>query len=99
MNVANKLITSITETRGFLKGKNAIQPLPHLIIMPGTLRAQWAHELQSLFRPHSIDILLYDSTKTGNPGFWAPEGPFHSSKQQPQNIVILMAHSVCDLHS
>ncbi|KAF9061747.1 hypothetical protein BDP27DRAFT_1452086 [Rhodocollybia butyracea] len=35
----------------------------------------------------------YDCPKSGNPGFWDPTGPFHSSKHQLQNRIILVTHS------
>ncbi|KAF9060067.1 hypothetical protein BDP27DRAFT_1430479 [Rhodocollybia butyracea] len=61
--------------------------------MPGTLRSQWLQELKTLFLPKSIDIFQYDCPKSGNPGFWDPTGPFHSSKHQLQNRIILVTHS------
>ncbi|KAJ3885134.1 P-loop containing nucleoside triphosphate hydrolase protein [Lentinula edodes] len=84
----------ILKTFKFLKGQEQIEPLAHLIITPGTLRSQWRNEIQTLFRPRSIDIFFYDCPKTGNAAFWSPTGAFHSSKQEPQNKIILTTHSV-----
>ncbi|KAJ4463203.1 P-loop containing nucleoside triphosphate hydrolase protein [Lentinula lateritia] len=83
----------ILKTFKFLKGREQIEPLPHLIITPGTLRSQWCNEIQTLFRPRSIDIFFYDCPKTGNAAFWSPTGAFYSSKQEPQNRIILTTHS------
>jgi hypothetical protein len=90
------LLTSYTfvEELPYLQETKRVEPLPHLIIMPGTLRSQWLQELKTLFRNKSIDIFLYDCPKSGNPGFWSPAGPFHSSKHEPQNRIILVTHSV-----
>lgn len=92
-------VTSLSERYKFLNGRDSIDGLPHLIIAPGTLRAQWVHELQTLFRPKSVDIFLYDCPTTGNSKFWHPSGPFYSSKQAPQNKIIVTTHSVSKYHS
>ena len=84
----------IAADRPYLKGKTDLESLPHLIIVPGTLRAQWVHELETFFRPKSVDILLYDCPKTGNSQFWSPTGPFHSSRQSLHDIIIVTTHSV-----
>lgn len=89
------IFTSVLDGRRFLGGKDTIEPLPHLIVTPGTLRNQWIRELQSLFRPHSVDIFVYDCPKAGNPAFWKPDGEFYSSRQKPQNKIIFTTHSVC----
>jgi SNF2 family DNA or RNA helicase len=83
-----------TDERPFLQGSTQVPSFPHLIVAPGTLRAQWIHEVKVLFRPKSVDILLYDSPKSGNSDFWNSSGPFHSSKQTPANIIIVTTHSV-----
>jgi SNF2 family DNA or RNA helicase len=83
-----------TDERPYLQGSTQVPSLPHLIVAPGTLRAQWIHEVKTLFRLKSVDILLYDSPKSGNSDFWSPTGPFHSSNQDPTNIIILTTHSV-----
>lgn len=74
-------------------GEREIESLPQLIVVPGTLRPQWVTELQTLFRPKSIDILLYDSPKAGNAAFWAPGGPLQSSIHEPHNRIIVTTHS------
>ena len=85
----------VLEEHLYLCGSDRIKGLPHLIIVPGTLRSQWIHELKTSFLPKSIYIIPYDCPKTGNSQFWSPTGPFHSSKQQPQNQIIIMSQSVC----
>lgn len=83
-----------SEERPYLGGSDWIKRLPHLIIAPGTLKSQWIHELKTFFLPKSVDIIPYDCPKSGNPEFWSPTGPFHSSKQKPQNKIIVMSQSV-----
>ncbi|KAK1233548.1 hypothetical protein PQX77_003294 [Marasmius sp. AFHP31] len=61
----------------------------HVIILPGTLREQWVHEIETFFLPFSVDILYYDGTKSRNGGFWDKDGPYHSSKHSPQNRIII----------
>ncbi|KAF8871323.1 P-loop containing nucleoside triphosphate hydrolase protein [Infundibulicybe gibba] len=78
----------ILEHLQYLNGKK-VESHPHLIVATGTIRHQWESEMKTLFRGRSVDILPYDSPKTGNAEFWAPNGPFHSSLQRPENKVIL----------
>lgn len=82
------------DDRPYVGESGKIEALPHLIVTPGTLRAQWIAELKTLFRPKSIDIFQYESPKSGNEEFWSATGPFHSSKQKPQNKIVVMSHSV-----
>lgn len=93
-DILNDVTNLVLAELGFLGDKAFVEPLPHLIVTPGTLRAQWIKELKTLFLPRSVDILPYDSPKAGNPEFWGPDGPFLSSKQQPQNKIIITTHSV-----
>jgi TATA-binding protein-associated factor len=74
----------------YLSDKIQIDSLPHLIICPGTLRAQWIAELKTLFMPKSVDILIYE----GGSKFWSDEGTFGISKQSAHNRIIVMTHSV-----
>uniref|UniRef100_A0A0W0GC69 Uncharacterized protein n=1 Tax=Moniliophthora roreri TaxID=221103 RepID=A0A0W0GC69_MONRR len=83
----------ILEKYRYLKGSENLPALPHLIITPGTIRTQWVKELKTLFRRYSVDFLLYDCPKAGNKDFWGPSGPLQKSKQDKQNIIILMTHS------
>ncbi|KAF8869930.1 SNF2 family N-terminal domain-containing protein [Infundibulicybe gibba] len=76
----------------YLNG-GSIQPYPHLIIAPGTIRKQWLHELKTFFVYKSVDLLVYDSAKEGNSDFWSPTGPFCSSQQRLENRIILTTHS------
>ena len=48
-----------------------------------------------LFLPHSVNILVYDSSKAGNCSFWGPAGPFQLLQQKLQNKIIVTTHSVC----
>lgn len=69
-----------------------MESLPHLIICPGTLRAQWLSEIKMIFRPKSVDILIYDH---GDRLFWAPSGTFNSSKLALHNRIVIATQSVC----
>jgi hypothetical protein len=89
------ILTSVLEERPFLQGNTTIESLPHLVICPGTLRNQWIREFLTLFRPHSVDIFVYDCPKSGNPDFWSTTGGFHASRQKPHNKVVFTTHSVC----
>lgn len=50
--------------------------------------------MQTDFRAKSVDIFLYDSTTNGNRLFWLPDSEFFSSKQTPENKIIITTHSV-----
>lgn len=88
----------VLDKRRFLRGADKIPSLPHLILCPGTLTAQWVHELKVFFIPKSVDILVYDSQTDGK-FFWGPFGPLHRSKQDLHNRIIVASHSVCYLLS
>ncbi|KAL0575320.1 hypothetical protein V5O48_006649 [Marasmius crinis-equi] len=62
---------------------------PHLIVVPGTLRDQWAHEVKTLFRPSGVDIFFYDGIRSDKQGFWDVDGPYHSSRHSAHNRIIL----------
>ncbi|KAG7093167.1 hypothetical protein E1B28_006856 [Marasmius oreades] len=83
----------ILKTYKYLQSREDFEALPHLIVVPGTLRAQWVQEIRTLFKPNSVDILIYDCGKSGNSSFWGPSGPFQASKQPRQNIIVLTTHT------
>jgi hypothetical protein len=56
----------------------------HLIVAPGTLMAQWNHELKVLVCLQSVNILHYTS-QTNSEKFWEAEGPVHYSKHGSHN--------------
>lgn len=87
------MIPLFPDQRRFLGGADKIPSLPHLILCPGTLSAQWIHELKVLFLPKSVDIIPYDS-QTDSKIFWGPHGPLHRSKHEPHNRIIIASHSV-----
>jgi len=68
--------------------------LSHLILCPGTLIAQWVNELKTLFRPHAIEILIYDSRVMASE-FWGESGQVQSSLHMPQQRIVIASHSVC----
>ncbi|KAF5331786.1 hypothetical protein D9758_018091 [Tetrapyrgos nigripes] len=77
----------------FLKGKKVIPSAPHLLVVPGTLQDQVIKEVKRTFRPGSVDIFVYRSSRTGNPEFWGEGSDFRKSKQSPQNVLIITTHS------
>ena len=83
----------LTDKRPLLGGK-PVQALPHLIVIPGTLRAQWIHELETLFIPKSVDILVYNYLKKGNESFWGKGSQFSESIHGAQNKIIVATHLV-----
>ncbi|KAF5344438.1 hypothetical protein D9756_011277, partial [Leucocoprinus leucothites] len=89
----NATFPPILANRPWLGGSQKIPSLPHLILCPGTLIPQWVHELQVLFLPKSVDILVYDS-QVDSAAFWGPSGPLHKSVQPPHNRIIVASHSV-----
>ncbi|KAF9441652.1 hypothetical protein P691DRAFT_683240 [Macrolepiota fuliginosa MF-IS2] len=82
----------IIRDRPYLAGSTKIPSLPHLIVCPGTLLAQWVSELKVLFLPKSVDILVYDS-QADSATFWGPDGPLHTSNHDLHNCIIVSSHS------
>ncbi|KAF9444080.1 hypothetical protein P691DRAFT_678274 [Macrolepiota fuliginosa MF-IS2] len=83
----------VVAERPYLGGSTKVPSQAHLIICPGTLTAQWVSELKTLFRPKKVDILVYDS-QTSSEEFWGSSGPFHSSKHDPHNRIVVASESV-----
>ncbi|KAM6490053.1 P-loop containing nucleoside triphosphate hydrolase protein [Amanita muscaria] len=90
MAFLNQVKTLQDRENPFLTQRDAMDSLPHLIVCPGTLRAQWIAELKTLFKPKSVDVLVYD----GRSQFWSQGGAFSSSKQSAHNRIIVMTHSL-----
>lgn len=88
----------IIERAPYLGELSALPPYPHLIVVPGTLLSQWESELKVLFKCGSYDILIYGTGKAVRERFWAPNGPFHSSKHTA-NRIIIASHSVSSIFS
>lgn len=80
--------------RPYIVSLKQIPLIPHLILVPGTLIAQWLDELRILFTPNSVDIFIYPGTEEERDMFWAPKGPYHSSRHFPSNRIILAPHTV-----
>ncbi|RXW14189.1 hypothetical protein EST38_g11666 [Candolleomyces aberdarensis] len=89
----NTTIPHIIQTRPYLRGQAKVPNLPHLILVPGTIVAQWVHELQVLFKPNAVVILLYPSNLSEREWFWGPDGPFAQTKLPPFQRIILAPHS------
>ncbi|KAF9442094.1 P-loop containing nucleoside triphosphate hydrolase protein [Macrolepiota fuliginosa MF-IS2] len=83
----------VVAARPFFGGRSKVPSLPHLILCPGTLVAQWASELKTLFLPWSVDIGVYDS-QTDGPWFWGPDGPPRTFKHAKHHRIIIATHSV-----
>ncbi|KAF8951749.1 P-loop containing nucleoside triphosphate hydrolase protein, partial [Flammula alnicola] len=86
-------VAPLLESRPYLIGEKKIPCLPHLILVPGTLLAQWLDELHILFAPGAVDLFTYPTSKEEREMFWAPDGPFHSSNHDLSNRIILAPHS------
>jgi len=50
--------------------------------------------LKTLFRPHAIEILIYDSWVIASE-FWGKSGQVQSSLHMPQQRIVIASHSVC----
>ncbi|PPQ93015.1 hypothetical protein CVT25_006099 [Psilocybe cyanescens] len=72
----------------FLGNSSTLPRLPSLILVPGTLIAQWETELKTIFKRGSVDILVYGTSKIQRIQFWDPKGPFHTSKNDVNKIII-----------
>jgi SNF2 family DNA or RNA helicase len=79
--------------RPFLGNKEKFLSLPHLIVCPGTLVAQWVSELKVFLQPKSVDIFVYDGQTNGD-DFWTASGLMHLSKHQPHSRIIVASHAV-----
>ncbi|KAF7771865.1 hypothetical protein Agabi119p4_6176 [Agaricus bisporus var. burnettii] len=85
-------VPPILTARPYLGGDETIPSLPHLILCPGTIAAQWVSELKTLFLPWSVDIFTYDS-RVDSPWFWGQEGPIRTSKHKAHNRIVVATHS------
>ncbi|GLB33117.1 putative helicase [Lyophyllum shimeji] len=83
----------IRKENPYLGAHATVPDLPHLIIVPGTLLSQWETELKVVLKPKSFDILMYGTGKAAHEQFWAPNGPFHTSKHKPSHRIIVASHS------
>ncbi|KAH6893874.1 P-loop containing nucleoside triphosphate hydrolase protein [Coprinopsis sp. MPI-PUGE-AT-0042] len=77
----------------YLGESQTIEPLPHLIIVPGTLMAQWEHELKCFFRWKFVDVLLYKSGLKAHREFFRPDGHFLSSPYPPSHRIVIASLS------
>ncbi|GLB36948.1 putative aortic smooth muscle cell differentiation [Lyophyllum shimeji] len=88
----NRKLPRIIEEYPYLAGKEKIPSLPHLIVCPGTLVAQWVNEIKTFLVPRGVDIFVYDS-QTNAAEFWGPDGPLARSKHKPHNRIVVASHS------
>ena len=86
--------SDVVAQRPYLKDQKNLPERPHLIIVPGTLLAQWEHELKVVFKRNSVDIMTYGTTQPQRQEFWSEHGVFQSSKQPKYLQIILASHSV-----
>ncbi|KAG0693276.1 hypothetical protein DFH29DRAFT_1007449 [Suillus ampliporus] len=82
----------ILEERPFFAGQRTIPDLPHVIIVPNSLAAQWYSELRTFFAPKTIEIYQYPTAEKEFAAFWT--GPWAESKMPKVNRIILVTHSV-----
>ncbi|KAK1235519.1 hypothetical protein PQX77_001251, partial [Marasmius sp. AFHP31] len=47
----------------FIRRGETLLASAHIIITPGTLKGQWRHDIEVMFRPHSIEIFDYNSSE------------------------------------
>ncbi|KAF8881145.1 P-loop containing nucleoside triphosphate hydrolase protein [Gymnopilus junonius] len=77
----------------FLGESNTIPDLPILIIVPGTVQAQWASEFRLTVNPKAFDVMVYGTGIQSHKEFWAKDGPFRRSNQPLSSRVIIASHS------
>ncbi|KAF9470636.1 hypothetical protein BDN70DRAFT_901952, partial [Pholiota conissans] len=87
------IVAPILQARPYLAGETEIPRLPHLILVPGTLTIQWVDELHILYTPGSIDIFIYPTSAEERELFWAADAPFHVSRHEMSNRIIVAPHS------
>ncbi|TFK60185.1 hypothetical protein BDN72DRAFT_779739 [Pluteus cervinus] len=88
-----EVLPPIIAENPYLGTRQQLPNLPHLIICPGTLQCQWEHESKVTAVPKSFDILVYGSGRDLHQQFWAPDGPFESSKHPPYHRIIIASHA------
>jgi len=69
----------------FLSEYKELPKLSHLILIPGTLLAQWKKGLKTMFKPRSFDILEYFAGKAQQENYSSISGA---------NLIIVAPHSV-----
>ncbi|KAF8953874.1 P-loop containing nucleoside triphosphate hydrolase protein [Flammula alnicola] len=87
-----KPLPPVVSRTPYLGQYDSLPRLPHLIVVPGTLLSQWESELKTIFRRGAFDILIYGTGKAVREQFWAMDGPFRTSKNDV-NKIILASHS------
>ncbi|KAJ8586214.1 hypothetical protein M405DRAFT_864785 [Rhizopogon salebrosus TDB-379] len=83
---------ALSETRPFFAGQASIPNLPHVIIVLGSLIAQWCSELRTFFAARSIEIYFYPTAEKEFDAFWT--GHWAQSKVPLIHRIILVPHSV-----
>ncbi|KAG2340580.1 hypothetical protein BDR05DRAFT_1002399 [Suillus weaverae] len=76
----------------FFVGQKSIPDLPHIIIVPNSLLAQWTTELRTFFAPQTIEIYHFPSAAKDFGAFWT--GAWAKSKMPFINRIILVTHLV-----
>ncbi|KAJ8581744.1 hypothetical protein M405DRAFT_846837 [Rhizopogon salebrosus TDB-379] len=80
------------EDRPFFAGRQSIPDLPHVIVVPNSLTAQWYSELRIFFARKSIEIYHYPTAEKEFSLFWT--GHWAESKMPMIHRIILVPHSV-----
>lgn len=87
-------VSFITDENPYFGGSRSIPNKPHLIIVPGTILAQWESEIKMALNPKAFDLFIYTTGKAFREEFWSDEGLFAQSEQPAANRIILASHSV-----
>ncbi|KAG6819600.1 hypothetical protein H0H93_010369 [Arthromyces matolae] len=89
---AKRKLPKVLTHAAYLGVNSTVPSLPHLIICSGTLLSQWVSELKAYLKPNSVDLFVYDGSAVPQ-DFWSPQGPFHQSKHELHNRVIIAAYA------
>jgi hypothetical protein len=56
---------------------------------------QWENEIKAFVQPHKVDIIQYHSSKSARTQFWNSNGPYHMSKHEECQRIIIASDTVC----
>jgi SNF2 family DNA or RNA helicase len=86
----------MTENRASFMGLGAVPNLPHLLIVPNAVLAQWHRELRTFFKPKSLEVHIVMGNEREVDDFFSSAW---KDSQTPMIFrVVLIQHSVCNLN-